>query len=61
MIAILDKRMVEQVNNFAFRSFSQCFFSFYFSTGYFCLFYKRILPLLSNEHRRRINPTIVLA
>jgi len=44
------KRMVEQINTFAFRSFSQCYYYFYFSTGYFWLFYNRILSLFTNEH-----------
>ena len=60
MIAILDKRMVEQVNNFAFEALASAFLAFTLAPA-FCLFYKRILLLLSNEHRRRINPTIVLA
>jgi len=51
------KRSVEQINNFSFRSFSQCYYYFYFSSGYFSLFYKRICDLLSNGYRGRIYQT----
>jgi len=54
---MLDKRPVKQVNQYWFTNFSQCYFYFYFSTGYFCLFYKRILALLSNGHSGRVQPT----
>jgi hypothetical protein len=50
---LTDKRIVEQVNKFGFTYFSLCFY-FYFSTGYFCLFYKKISVLLSNGHPGRI-------
>jgi len=48
------KKSVEQITKVSFRSFSQCYYYFYFSAGYFCMFYNRIRDFLSNEHRKRI-------
>ena len=53
MDILVRKKSVEQVNNY-FTYFSWCFFYFYFSTGYFCLFYKRIKDFFSNEFSDRI-------
>lgn len=52
MEMLTGKNFVEQVNHFSFINFSLCFY-FYFSTGYFWLFYKRIL---ANEYPGRICP-----
>ena len=43
------ERSVKQVNTFDFTTLSLCYW-FYFSIGFFCLFYKRIVALLSNEY-----------
>jgi len=53
MDILVRKKSVEQVNRY-FTNFSQCYFYFYFSTGYFCLFYNRIKDFLSNEFSNRI-------
>lgn len=56
MEELIRKGYVEQVNYFFFY-FSWCYY-FYFCTGFFCLFYKRILDLFSNEFRERIFLTV---
>ncbi|RNC29810.1 MAG: hypothetical protein AWM53_00028 [Candidatus Dichloromethanomonas elyunquensis] len=46
------KSSVKQFNNFYFTYFSLWYVGFYFTTGYFWLFYKLIL--LSNEQSKGI-------
>jgi len=53
MDILIRKKSVEQVNLY-FTNFSLCYFNFYFSTGYFCLFYKRIKDFFSNEFSKGI-------
>lgn len=47
------ERPVKQVNTFDFISFSLCYW-FYFSIGFFCLFYNRIYALISNGYSGQI-------
>lgn len=57
MERLTGERSVEQVNKGIFTNFSQCYYYFYFSMGFICLFYKRISGLFSNEYPKRIRLT----
>jgi len=50
------KSLVEQMKQFSFNSYSLCYYYFYFGTGYWRLFYKKIGDCLPNGHYGKTVP-----